>query len=105
MRVLMIGPARCVHGGISGVVNNYYEAGLDRKIELRYIGTMVEGGKVRKLLQAGWAYLCFLGALAHYDIVHVNMASDNSYRRKSIFIKTAKRFHKKIVIHQHGGDF
>ncbi len=105
MRVLMIGPARRVHGGISGVVNNYYEAGLDQKIKLRYIGTMVEGGKFRKLLQAAAAYLCFLLALPCYDIVHVNVASDNSYRRKSLFIRTAKRFHKKIVIHQHGGDF
>lgn len=105
MRVLMIGPARCVHGGISGVVNNYYEAGLDRKIRLRYIGTMVEGGKLRKLIKAGTAYLLFLLALPGCDIVHVNMASDNSYRRKSFFIRTAKRFHKKIVIHQHGGDF
>lgn len=105
IRVLMIGPARCVHGGISGVVNNYYEAGLDKKVNLRYIGTMVEGGRLRKLIQAGTAYLRFLTALPGCDIVHVNMASDNSYRRKSVFIKTAKKFGKKIVIHQHGGDF
>lgn len=105
IRVLMIGPARCVHGGISGVVNNYYEAGLDKKVNLRYIGTMVEGGRLRKLIQAGIAWLRFLTALPGCDIVHVNMASDNSYRRKSVFIKTAKKFGKKIVIHQHGGDF
>lgn len=105
IRVLMIGPSRKVHGGISGVVNNYYKAGLDRKVKLRYIGTMVEGSRTRKLIQAGAAWLRFLAALPSCDIVHVNMASDNSYRRKSIFIKTAKRFHKKIVIHQHGGDF
>ena len=43
MRVLMIGPARNVHGGISGVVNNFYEAGLAKKVDLTYIGTMVEG--------------------------------------------------------------
>lgn len=105
IKVLMIGPARCVHGGISGVVNNYYEAGLDRKVHLRYIGTMVEGSRLRKLLQAGIAYLQFLAALPGCDLVHVNMASDNSYRRKSVFIKTAKALRKKIVIHQHGGDF
>lgn len=105
IKVLMIGPARCVHGGISGVVNNYYAAGLNRKVNLRYIGTMVEGGALRKLMRAGIAYVQFLAALPGCDIVHVNMASDNSYRRKSIFIKTAKGFHKKIVIHQHGGDF
>lgn len=105
IKVLMIGPARCVHGGISGVVNNYFEAGLDRKVNLRYIGTMVEGGRFRKLLQAGIAYVQFLSALPGCDLVHVNVASDNSYRRKSVFIRTAKKFHKKIVIHQHGGDF
>lgn len=104
-KVLMVGPDRSVHGGISGVVNNYYEAGLDQKIELCYIGTMVDGSKLRKLWQAVKAYLIFLMKLSDYEIVHVNMASDMSYRRKSFFIRTAHRFGKKIVIHQHGGDF
>ncbi|MBO5057667.1 MAG: glycosyltransferase family 4 protein [Lachnospiraceae bacterium] len=105
MRVLMIGPDRSVHGGISGVVNNYYEAGLDKKIDLCYIGTMVEGSKVRKLLKAAGAFAVFLWKLPGYEIVHVNVASDASYVRKSFFIRAAKAFHKKTVIHQHGGDF
>ncbi|MBD5393018.1 MAG: glycosyltransferase family 4 protein [Lachnospiraceae bacterium] len=105
MRVLMVGPDRSVHGGISGVVNNYYDAGLDKKIDLCYIGTMVEGSKIRKMIQAVIAYFRFLWKVPRYEIVHVNMASDTSYMRKSFFIRTAKVFHKKIVIHQHGGDF
>ena len=105
LKVLMVGPDRSVHGGISGVVNNYYGAGLDRKIDLCYIGTMVEGSKLRKLLQAVLAYIWFLKQLPHYEIVHVNMASDASYYRKSFFVRAAKRAGKKIVIHQHGGDF
>lgn len=105
IKVLMIGPDRSVHGGISGVVNNYYEAGLHHKIKLCYIGTMVEGSKPAKLIQAVKAYVLFILKLHKYDIVHVNMASDSSYYRKSVFIKTAFLFHKKIVIHQHGGDF
>lgn len=104
-KVLMIGPDRSVHGGISGVVNNYYEAGLDRRIDLYYIGTMVEGTAVRKLLQAIKAFFAFLLKLPHYRIVHVNMASDTSFYRKSVFIWTAKLFRKKLVIHQHGGNF
>ena len=67
-RVLMIGPDRSVHGGISGVVNNYYEAGLDRQIVLCYIGTMVEGAKWRKLVQAAKAYLQFLVRLPRYEM-------------------------------------
>lgn len=104
-RVLMIGPDRSVHGGISGVVNNYYEAGLDKLIDLHYIGTMVEGSKWAKLACAAKAYLRFLMLLPRYDIVHVNMASDSSYYRKSVFVRTAGAFRKKIVIHQHGGNF
>ena len=34
IRVLMIGPDRSVHGGISAVVNGYYEAGLDEAVDL-----------------------------------------------------------------------
>lgn len=105
MRVLMVGPDRSVHGGISGVINNYFDAGLDRMIELCYIGTMVEGTKFTKLLQAVKAYFRFLVKLPKYDIVHVNMASDSSYYRKSVFIRTAKACHKKVIIHQHGGNF
>lgn len=104
-KVLMVGPDRSVHGGISGVVNNYFDVGLDRMIDLCYVGTMVEGTKFTKLLQAMKAYLRFLIKLPKYDIVHVNMASDSSYYRKSFFIRTAKACHKKVVIHQHGGNF
>lgn len=105
IKVLMIGPARSVHGGISGVVNNYYDAGLNQKVELCYIGTMVDGSKLRKLWQAIKAFFTFCMKASKYQIIHVNVASDSSYYRKSFFIKTAKIMGKKIVIHQHGGDF
>lgn len=105
IRVLMIGPDRSVHGGISAVVNGYYEAGLNKRVDLQYIGTMKEGSKVYKLLIAAGAYIKFCRELKCADIVHVNVASDNSFKRKSIFIRKAYRARKKIVIHQHGGDF
>lgn len=103
-RVLMVGPDRSVQGGISGVVNNYYEVGLDKQIRLKYIGTMVDGSKFQKLIKATLSYMQFAACVRKYDIVHVNMAADASYYRKLYFIKLAKLFHKKLVIHQHGGD-
>ncbi len=105
MRVVMIGAHRNVHGGVSAVVNNYYKAGLDKKVELHYIGTMVDGSKPRKLFQAVKAYLWFWWTLPRMDILHVNMAADASFYRKRIFIQTAAFFRKKILIHEHGGDF
>lgn len=104
MRVIMVGPDRLVQGGISGVVNNWYKAQLDHYIELLYIGTMVDGNKLKKLLKAIQAYVIFTLRVKNYDIVHINMATDASYYRKLYFIKFAKLLNKKVVIHQHGGD-
>lgn len=105
VKVLMIGPARSVHGGVSAVVNNYYAAGLANQVKLTYIATMVDGNKGRKLLQAIMAYFIFLVKVPFCQIVHVNMAADASYYRKKVFIDTAWVLGKKILIHEHGGDF
>ena len=105
IRVVMIGPARHVRGGVSATVNNYYVAGLAEKVALTYVATMVDGGKCRKLLQAVGAYFVFLTKLPRMDILHAHMASDSSYYRKMFFIRTAALFDKKIIIHSHGGDF
>lgn len=104
MNVLMLGPSREVHGGISAVVNNLVEAGLNEQVNLIYVSTMSEGSKLHKLFVAAGAYFRFLRLLKKADIVHVNVASDSSLLRKSVFIKTAYKRGKRIIIHQHGGD-
>lgn len=105
IKVLMVGPDRGVHGGISALVNSYIEAGLSDKVSLKYIGTMKEGGKIKKLFVAFFAYVDFLLSVGNYDIVHVNFSSDSSFMRKSLFIRAAHRRGRKILLHQHGGDF
>lgn len=103
MKVLMIGPARSVNGGISAVVNTYYKYGLEIRVDVRYIGTMEDGSKWHKLFVALSALFQFIGCVRQYDIIHVNMSSDVSLCRKLIFIWIASMHKKKIVIHQHGG--
>ena len=105
MKVVMIGADRSVKGGVSAVVNNLYAAGLEEQIDLKYIGTMVDGSKLRKALQAAIALVKFVLAMPGCDIVHVNLAADASCLRKMLFMKVAGFFHKKILIHSHGGDF
>lgn len=105
IKVLMVGPDRSVHGGISAIVNSYFEAGLDKEVDLKYVGTMREGSKLAKLFVAMGAYLKFAFLVPNCDVVHVNAASDRSFMRKSFFIKCARRHGKKIILHQHGGDF
>lgn len=104
MKVLMIGPARSVNGGISAVVNNYYKVGLEKKVQLQYIGTMEDGSKWHKLKIAIQALVQFIFTISKFDLVHIHMASDVSLYRKIPFICLSKWFGKKLVIHQHGGN-
>ncbi len=104
-KVLMIGPGREVKGGISTVVNSYYELGMEEDVYVKYISTMEDGNALKKLLIAFKAYLHFCLILKKFDIVHVHMAAQASYLRKSIFIHKAKKAGKKIIIHSHAADF
>lgn len=105
MRVLMIGAGRGVRGGVSSVVNGYYEEGLDKLVELTYLPTMEDGTRLKKLIVAAVAAVRFLGLINKADILHVHMSADASFYRKAWFIKRAAARHKKIIIHMHGSTF
>lgn len=104
IRVVMIGPGRKVQGGISTVVNNYYDAGIERNINLRYMATMEDGSKIKKILIMLKSIVCHIFNFK-YDILHVHTASRGSFYRKSIFIIIAMLYKKKIIIHVHGAEF
>lgn len=105
MKVLMIGAGRDVRGGVSSVVNSYYDAGLDKLCELTYLPTMEDGSKLKKLLVAAGARVHFERLIRGNDILHVHMSADNSFYRKAVFIRKAHKEGKKIIIHMHGSTF
>lgn len=104
-KILMIGPGRDVRGGISTVVNSYYELGIEKDTEIKYIPTMEDGSQIKKLLVAVKAYVEFCRCVKKYDIVHVHMAAQASFVRKSLFIQKAKKSGVKVIIHSHAADF
>lgn len=105
MKVLMIGAGRDVRGGVSSVVNSYYDAGLDKMCDLTYLATMEDGSKLKKLFVAARARMRFERLIKDNDILHVHMSADNSFYRKAVFIRKAYREKKKIIIHMHGSTF
>ena len=105
MKVLMIGADRSVKGGVSAVVNNLYRAGLDKRVDLTYIGTVVDGSRARKLWKGIRALIRFLFCLPGADLVHVNMAADASCRRKMIFLRFAYLAKKKVVLSEEWKTF
>lgn len=104
-KILMIGPGRDVRGGISTVVNSYFELGIEQDTEIKYIPTMEDGSQIKKLFVAAKAYMEFCRCVKKYDIVHVHMAAQASFVRKSLFIQKAKKAGVKVIIHSHAADF
>lgn len=105
MNVLMIGPARNVKGGITTVVNSYFEAGLDKKVNLKYIETTNDKNIILKGFKMIKGYIEFLLSIDKYDIVHIHTASRRSFWRKRLYINKCYKKKKKIIVHIHGGAF
>lgn len=106
-RVLMIGPALEVQGGMSAFAQIILEAWPDTQYKVHFIATAIDGPKGLKLIAAVKALLDFLASLVVYrpDILHVNLSSHASFYRKSLFILIAHLFRLKIAIHSHASSF
>lgn len=108
MNVLMVGPHKDkIKGGISSVIKNYLNSKYLKDIKVYTLATVISGSKVKKLIYCIYALIKMIlfMSMKNIDIVHVHTASGKSFYRKSLFIKVAKFFNKKIILHIHGGGF
>ena len=105
LKVLMIGPAKSVKGGMTSVVDNYFKYGLDKEVDLKYIETVNDKNKVLKLLKIIKGYVEYISNIKKYDVIHIHMASRRSTFRKGKYIRIAKRYGKRIILHIHGAEF
>ena len=107
LKVLMVGPSRNANGGMTTVVNNYFESSLKDKVNLKYIATTIDGHIFIRLIYNFIAYIKILSYLLikRVDIVHIHMASRGSFYRKSLIVKLSKFLCKKVIIHLHGAGF
>ena len=104
-KVLLVGPGLDVKGGITTVLNSYFDSDLAKKVDFDFVPTMEDGSKLKKLIVAIEGYLLFCKKIKICDIVHIHMAAQASFTRKSFFVKKAYKENKKIIIHQHAGSF
>lgn len=104
---VMIGPGPQSQGGIASVVRVYAEAGLFADGEVCMLPSFSEGGKTHKLGVAALALLQYAGLLMRGKgaVLHIHVASDASFWRKSIFIWMASLARRKIIFHLHSGGF
>ena len=105
IKVLMIGPARNVKGGMTSVVNSYFEYGLDKKVDLKYIETVNDKNVISKLFKIIKGYIEFRRNVKKFEIIHIHMASRRSTFRKGKYVKIAKKYNKRVILHIHGAEF
>jgi glycosyltransferase involved in cell wall biosynthesis len=107
LRVLMLGPALEVRGGISAVERALIGA-LPRHVTVRHVATMREGSKAAKLgafvraLAATWQGT---GRAERPDVVHIHFASRASSVRKMALARLALARGCRVVMHAHGGGY
>lgn len=109
LNVLMFGPHPDATGGISTVVSNWMEAGIENNINLDYISTIDDvapGYYFRKILNAIKAYFIFIKKKRKdIDLVHIHMSHGMSFYRKLIIFMISKIKGIKVIIHLHGSKF
>jgi glycosyltransferase involved in cell wall biosynthesis len=105
-RIVMIGSARDVRGGVSALVDVYFAEGLFDRRDARYIATHCDGSPLRKLWRAACAWLRVVPAMAARRVwlLHVHIATGASFWRKAAFVLPARLFGVPYVLHMHGGD-
>lgn len=103
--IQMIGTSPDARSGIAAVVEVYKAHGLFQRWNLRYLSTHADGGKLRKAALALASWLRFCGALlaGRISLLHVLIASNASFWRKSLFAWPAKWAGVPVVLHVHCG--
>lgn len=105
-KILSIGPEyKEPKGGIAQVLYSYSKYVYN---DFKHIRS--NGGKqvFSKLFYFSKGLIIFIIRLVFDNslkVVHIHTASNNDFKRNSIFAKIARLFNKKVILHIHGGGF
>ena len=100
-KVLVVATSRKTRGGITSVVKAHEMGKQWKEYHCKWIETHRDGPAWRKLWYLATALIEYVFLLPFYDIVHIHVGLMASVKRKLLFAKLAKLFHKKIIIHFH----
>lgn len=103
-KVLFLGVSMKTKGGMTAVLVSYKKYIED----MQFIPTWKLGNKLVKGWYAFQALTrCFLAYTfnKNIEIVHIHGAANASFYRCRMFIRQAKRYNKKVILHEHAADF
>jgi glycosyltransferase involved in cell wall biosynthesis len=106
-KIVMVGSAPEVKGGVSAMVNVCAAHGLFERWDAVYLSSHRDGTSRQKLSQALRAWLTFIGMLLRREValLHVHLNSGASFWRKSAFVVPARLMGVPYVLQVHCGHF
>lgn len=107
IHILMLGDSLSKQGGLVTVEKQMLKHAPPH-VQIRHIGTAVDGSAIQKALGFAIALVQVIWILltAKVDIVHAHVTERGSAYRKSIITLIAKFwFHKPILLHSHSPEF
>lgn len=104
--IIMMGAALHTLGGVAEVQKEYLNAGLNKRVKLRFIPTQVDGSKAEKIFTFLKAIKTFIFLPKHKkSIIHLHLSQDASFYRKLCFMIIAKMKNYSVIMHLHGSDY
>lgn len=107
MKIMMIGPSSNAKGGIATVINNFKLHFNHSTIDILYYTTWKEGNLLQKIVHSLLTILKFPFYLKRHQInlVHIHVAQDGSFYRKSVLLIIAKLMKIQTILHVHASQF
>lgn len=93
-------------GGMATVIHNLQnDRDLNQEFDIDIYESYIDGNRLQRSLYSIYAFVRFLFTRRGYDIYHIHMASRGSAFRKGLYVRCAKHWHKKVIIHIHSGIY
>ena len=100
-KTLVVATSRRTRGGITSVVKAHEQGKQWTDYNCKWIETHRDGSKARKFFYLVRALIQYTILLPFYDIIHIHLTLGSSGKRKLPFIRLAKNFNKKVIVHFH----
>lgn len=107
MKVLVVGPSPTrSKGGMATVIEEIEkDKMLNSQFKIDIFESYIDGNKFKVLLYSIFAFLKFYFTKNNYDVYHIHAASYGSTFRKGFYVRAAKKWGKRVILHIHGAEY
>lgn len=78
---------------------------LNEEFEIDVYESYIDGNKLKVLLFSLLSFVRFYFTKRNYDVYHIHAASYGSTFRKGWYVRAAKKWGKKVILHIHGAEY